>query len=50
MAIFYVDDGMVASTDSNYLQGVLDTLTGMLNIVVLQTNIGKTVNIICHPC
>ena len=35
---FYTDDGLVASTDPEFLQGYFDTLTGIFNIVRLREN------------
>ena len=32
---FYVDDGLVASTDPEWLQGAFDTLTGLFDRVEL---------------
>ena len=42
-AFFYADDGMVPSTDPDWLQGAFEILTGMFNIVRLWT---KTVNMV----
>ena len=47
---FYVDDGMVASLDPRWLQGDFITLVGLFNRVGLKTNIGKTVEMVCHLC
>ena len=49
-ALFYADDGMVASSDPQWLQGALNTLVGLFDRVGMQTNVGKTVGIVCHPC
>ena len=49
-ANFYADDGMVASSDPCWVQGAFNTLVGLLARVGLQTNSGKTVGIVCHPC
>ena len=48
-AFFYVDDGLVASTDPEWLQGVFDTLTRLFDRVVLWNNVCKTVGVVCHP-
>ena len=39
--LFYADDGMVASSDPRWLQGAFNTLVGLFNRVVLQTNYGR---------
>ena len=49
-ALFYADDGMVASLDPVWLQGAYNTLVGLFDRVGLQTNVGKTVDMVCHPC
>ena len=47
--IFYADDGMVASTDPDWLQGEFDTLTGIFNRVLLWENVRKMIGMIFHP-
>ena len=49
-SLFYVDDGMVASSDPRWLQGAFNTLVGLFGRVGLQTNFGKTVGMVYHPC
>ena len=49
-ALFYADDDMVASSDPRWLQGAFNTLVSLFNRVVLQTNLGKTVGMVCRPC
>ena len=49
-ALFYADNGMVASLDSRWLQGEFNTLAGLFDRVGMQTNFGKTVSMFCHPC
>ena len=49
-ALFYADDGMVASSDPRWLQWEFYTLVSLFESVVLQTNVGKTVRTICRPC
>ena len=49
-ALFYVDNGMVASTDSRWLQGAFNTLVGLFDRVGLKKNIGKKVGMVCHTC
>ena len=48
--LFYVDDGMVDSYDSCWIQGVFNTLVGLFDRVGLQKNVRKTVGMVCHPC
>ena len=48
--IFYANDGLVSSTEPEWLQGVFYTLSGMFDRVVLWTDIGKTVGMVCPPC
>ena len=48
-ALFYADSGMVASSDPRWLQGAFNTLVGLFYKVVLQTNVVKTVGMVCHP-
>ena len=50
VALFYADNGMVALLDPVWLQGTFNTLAGLFDRVGLQTNIGKTVGMVCHPC
>ena len=50
VALFYADDGMVASSDPRWLQGAFNTLVGMFDKVGLWENVGKTVDMVCHPC
>ena len=49
-ALFYADDGMVASSDPGWLQGAFNTLVGLFDRVGLRTHFGKTVGMVCHPC
>ena len=49
-ALFYADDGMLASSDPQWLQWAFTQLVGMFNRVVLNTNSGKTVSMTCRPC
>ena len=46
-SFFYVDNGLIASTRPEWLQGAFDTLTGLFDQVGLQTNIVKTVGMLC---
>ena len=48
-AFFYMDDSMVTYTEPAWIQGELDTLTGLFNRVGIQTNAGKKVGILCCP-
>ena len=49
-ALFYMDDGMVASPDPQWLQGEFSTLVGLFYRVGLQTNVGKTAGMFFRPC
>ena len=48
--MFCADDGMVASSDPVWLQGAFNALVSLFDRVSLQTNIGKTVGMVCRPC
>ena len=48
--LFYADDGVIASSGPLWLQGDFNTLVGLFDRVVLQTNVGKTVVMVYHPC
>ena len=50
MALFYADNGMVVSLDPAWLQGAFNALVAIFDRVVLLTNVGKTVSMVCHPC
>ena len=50
VALFYADDGMVASSDPRWLQGAFNTLVGLFDRVGLRTNVGNIVGMVCHPC
>ena len=49
-ALFYVDDGMVASSDPQWLQGAFNTLVGLFDRVGMRTDFGKIVGMVCRPC
>ena len=49
-ALFYADNGMVASSDPRCLQGAFNTLIGLFDRVGLQGNVGKTAGMVSHPC
>ena len=49
-ALFYADNIMVASSDPVWMQGAFTALVGLFDRVVLRTNVGKTVGMVCHPC
>ena len=49
-AFFYVDNGMVASTNSGWLHTAFDILTGLFDRVGLKTNFKRTVGMVCHIC
>ena len=48
--LFYTDEGMVALYDPRWIQWSFDTLAIMFEGVGLQTNVGKTVSMVCRPC
>ena len=41
---------MVTLSDPAWLQGVFTALVSLFDRVGLQTNVGKTVSMVCHPC
>ena len=41
-----MEDGLVASTDPEWLQGEFDTLTGLFDRVGIRTNASKTVGML----
>ena len=45
-ALFYADNGMVASSDPRWLQGAFSTLVGLFDRVGLRNNVGKTVGMV----
>ena len=49
-AIFYADDGMVASSDPHWLQGSFNTLVGLFDWVGMRTNVRNTFDMVCCPC
>ena len=49
-ALFYADDGMVASSDPRWLQWAFNALVRLFDCVGLHTNVGKTVSMTCRPC
>ena len=49
-ALFYADDGMVASSDLAWLQGAFNALVGLFDRVGLRKNVRNTVSMVCHPC
>ena len=49
-ALFYADDGMLASSDPQWLQWAFTQLVGLFYRVGLHTNSGKTVRMTCRPC
>ena len=44
--MFYADDGMVALLEPVWLQGAFNALVGLFDRVGLQTNSGKTVDMV----
>ena len=49
-ALFYAYNGAFTSPDPRWLQGEFNTLVGLFDRVVLRTNDGKTVVMVCRPC
>ena len=49
-ALFYVDDGMIASSDPQWIHGAFITLFGLFDRLGLQNNVGKTVSMVFGPC
>ena len=49
-AVFYVDNGMVVSSDPAWLQAAFSALVAIFDRVGLRTNVNKTVSMACHPC
>ena len=41
---------MVASLDPAWIQGTFNAMVGLFDRVGLQTNVRKTVSMVCHPC
>ncbi len=48
-AIFYVDNAYLASWDPELLQRALDILVNLFTHVGLETNVKKTLTMICMP-
>ena len=49
-SLFYTDNGMVASSDPRWLKWAFNALVGLFERMGLQTNVGKTVSMVCRPC
>jgi hypothetical protein len=49
LALFYADDGLIASTDHEWLQTALDSLTNLFRREGLATNVSKTQAMTCTP-
>ena len=49
-ALFYADDGMIASSNPQWLQWAFTQIVGLFDRVGLNTNINKTVSMTCRPC
>ena len=49
-ALFYAVNGMVASSDTQWLQWAFTQLVGLFDRVGLNTNTKKTVSMTCRPC
>ena len=48
--LFYTGDGILTSPRPAHLQDALDVLTEMFDRVGLQTNVNKTVGMVCQTC
>ena len=46
VTFIYTDNGLVVSTDPEWLQGAFDTLTGLFYRVGILTNVGKKVRML----
>ena len=49
-SLFYADGDMVASSDPQWIHSAFSTLVGLFDRVGLQTNIRKTVGMVCRTC
>ena len=49
-ALFYVDDGMLALSDPQWLQWSFSQLVGLFDRVGINTNSRKMVSMTCRPC
>ena len=49
-ALFYADNGMVASSDPRWLQWAYNALVSLFERVGLRANVGKTVSMVCRTC
>ena len=49
-AFFYAYDMLMASIDPGWIQLAFDTPMGIFDQVGLQTNVRKTVGMVCRPC
>ena len=47
---FYAENGMVASTNPGWLKNAIEIMPGLLGQVGMQTNVRKTVGMVCQPC
>ena len=47
--VLYVEYGMFSSSDPHWIQGAFNTLVGLFDRVSVQTNVGKTVIMVCRP-
>ena len=49
-AFFYADNGIVASSEPQWIHVTFSTLVGLFDRVGLRTNIGKTSVMVCFLC
>ena len=49
-AVFYAAEGMVVSSDLDWIQGAFIALLAIFERVGLLTNVRTMVSMVCHPC
>ena len=49
LALFYADDGVVSSTESQWIQRTIDVLLGLFQRIGLKCNVQKTHMMVCYP-
>ena len=49
LGVFYADNGMVGSRDSDWLQHAMNILVGLFRSYVLVANVAKSPTITCQP-
>ena len=48
-SLFYIDDGIITSSDPGWLQGDFSTLVGLFNWEVQRESVSNTVGMVCRP-